>query len=117
MKKHELIFPFPPSLNTYWRHNRGRTHISTEGKKYRNTVAMMCRIENIKTIEGNVKVKISAIRPDNRRRDLDNLLKVVLDAMQHGGIYKDDSQIVDLSIRWAIPVEFSPRLKVEVQAI
>lgn len=37
--------------------------------------------------------------PDRRRRDLDNCLKSLLDALQHGGAYYDDSQIVDLSIK------------------
>ena len=37
--------------------------------------------------------------PDNRRRDLDNTQKALLDAMQHGGAYEDDSQIVLLASR------------------
>ena len=31
--------------------------------------------------------------PDLRRRDLDNLLKPTLDALQHAGVYEDDSQV------------------------
>jgi crossover junction endodeoxyribonuclease RusA len=95
-----LHFPFPPSLNHYWRHNRGRTHISAEGREYRNAVAWICKEDGIKCITNKLKVSIYVQRPDKRRRDLDNLIKVVLDAMQHGGVYVDDSQIEDLSIRW-----------------
>ena len=43
--------------------------------------------------------------PDNRRRDIDNVFKALLDAMQHGGAYADDSQIVRLSIDKRMPVE------------
>jgi crossover junction endodeoxyribonuclease RusA len=34
--------------------------------------------------------------PDGRRRDCDNVQKALLDAMQHGGVYGDDSQIKKL---------------------
>lgn len=40
---------------------------------------------------------MDAFPPDRRRRDLDNLQKPTLDAMQHAGVYEDDSQ-VDLLI-------------------
>jgi len=36
---------------------------------------------------------MDAFPPDRRRRDLDNLLKSVLDALEHAGLYADDSQI------------------------
>ena len=42
--------------------------------------------------------------PDNRRRDIDNVQKALLDALQHGGAYADDSQIVRLSIEKGPPV-------------
>ena len=42
---------------------------------------------------------------DRRRRDIDNIAKALLDALQHGGVYIDDSQIVDLRIKKADPVE------------
>ncbi|MBI1914410.1 MAG: RusA family crossover junction endodeoxyribonuclease, partial [Planctomycetes bacterium] len=39
-----------------------------------------------------------------QRRDLDNLQKALLDALQHGGAYGDDSQIVRLAIEKGQPV-------------
>jgi Holliday junction resolvase RusA-like endonuclease len=36
---------------------------------------------------------VDAYPPDRRRRDLDNILKAILDALQHAGCYADDSQI------------------------
>ena len=41
---------------------------------------------------------IEVYPPDRRRRDIDNLLKAVLDACQHGGAFPDDSRIVWLLI-------------------
>ena len=40
-----------------------------------------------------------------RRRDLDNCLKSLLDAMEHGGAYADDSQIVRLAVEKREPVD------------
>jgi len=96
----ELVLPYPPSVNTYWRHNRGRTHISTKGKMYRSDVilAVMMQLKGHVTLTDRLKVTITALMPDKRRRDLDNLPKAVLDSLQHAGVYEDDSQIDDLHI-------------------
>ena len=44
-------------------------------------------------------IRIDAFPPDRRRRDLDNILKPLLDALEHGGAFCDDSQIVILRAR------------------
>jgi crossover junction endodeoxyribonuclease RusA len=41
--------------------------------------------------------------PDRRRRDVDNILKSLLDALGHGGAFYDDSQIADLRARKLAP--------------
>ena len=43
--------------------------------------------------------------PHRRRRDIDNVQKALLDALQHGGAYEDDGQIVRLSIEKGDSVE------------
>jgi crossover junction endodeoxyribonuclease RusA len=47
---------------------------------------------------GPLEVEVEVHPPDNRRRDIDNVQKALLDALQHGGVYADDSQIVRLTI-------------------
>jgi len=44
-------------------------------------------------LTGRLAVEIYVYPPDRRRRDLDNILKNLLDSMQHAGVYKDDQQI------------------------
>ena len=111
----ELTLPWPPSTNRYWRTFQGRMIISAEGRSYRKAVADQVLIQRgAKHLEGPLVVVIEAWRPDNRRRDLDNLLKATLDAMTHAGVYEDDSQIVDLRIYWAQLRSGILQIKIEV---
>lgn len=47
---------------------------------------------------GALAVHVTVHPPDRRRRDLDNAMKALLDALAHGGAYEDDSQIDRLEI-------------------
>ena len=97
----ELTLPWPPSVNSYWRHPTtgrlaGRHLISEKGRAYR---ADVCRIVGLtQKITGRVSVMIYASPPDKRRRDLDNLFKSLLDSLTHAGVWDDDAQIDRLCI-------------------
>lgn len=97
-----ITLPWPPSVNRYYRNVAGITKISAEGRAYRAAVVNLLA-ESLTTppMAGPVVVDIEAFMPDRRRRDLDNLLKGLLDAMTHAGLWLDDSQVVDLRIRKA----------------
>ncbi|WP_244580745.1 RusA family crossover junction endodeoxyribonuclease, partial [Escherichia coli] len=76
MNTYSITLPWPPSNNRYYRHNRGRTHVSAEGQAYRDNVARI--IKNAMLDIGlamPVKIRIECHMPDRRRRDLDNLQK------------------------------------------
>ena len=111
-----LTLPWPPSVNKYWRTFQGRMIISAEGRSYRKAVADQVLIQRgAKHYAGKLRVQIEAYRPDNRRRDLDNLLKAVLDGCTHAGVWEDDSNIVDLRIYWADSI--GGMLKVKVSEV
>lgn len=110
-----LILPWPPSVNTYWRTFRGRMLISAHGRDYRAR-AVAAAIAAERFGHAQVAVRIEAWVPDNRRRDVDNLLKAPLDALAHAGVYEDDSQIVELSIRRAGLDRANPRLEITLEA-
>ena len=97
----EVELPFPPSVNHYWRLWRGRMVISEEGRAYRSTVATILRAAGVQPMTGRLAVAIEAFPPDQRHRDLDNLLKAIGDSLQHGGAFPDDSQIAWLLIEKA----------------
>jgi crossover junction endodeoxyribonuclease RusA len=91
-----LVIPFPPSVNRMYRVFRGRAIVSAVGRAYRAAVTEA--LAGTPKTAGRVSVRIVAHPPDNRRRDLDNLLKASLDGLVHGGALEDDSQIDDLRI-------------------
>ena len=93
-----LTLPWPPSINHYWRHTRNGHYISAEGKAYRDRVRTAVALAGAQTLAGRVAVTIAAYPPDRRKRDLDNVLKALLDALTHAGLWTDDEQIDDLRI-------------------
>jgi crossover junction endodeoxyribonuclease RusA len=112
----EITLPWPPTVNTYWRNVNGRTIISAKGREYRKNVADQVLIQRAaKHIDYAVKVEIKAYRPDRRRRDLDNLLKALLDSMTYAGVMQDDALIEDLRVYWAD--EVGGMVKVTIEGI
>lgn len=95
-----ISLPWPPSVNHYWRRSKnGMMHISAEGVAFRECAKWNAIQQNApKQLTGDLIVDIEAFMPDRRRRDLDNILKALLDALTHAGVWMDDCQIVDLRI-------------------
>lgn len=89
----ELSLPYPPSMNHYWRRAGRIIHISSEGRKYRQRLGELLAREHVDKMLGRLAVRIEVMPPDRRRRDIDNVQKPLLDALQHGGAYEDDCQI------------------------
>jgi crossover junction endodeoxyribonuclease RusA len=104
MKPIVLSLPYPPSVNTYWRHLSkgplaGRSLISEKGRNYRRDVIEQLLVDRTPSVGiARVAVDIEARMPDRRQRDLDNIPKAVLDALTHAKFWADDGQIDDLRI-------------------
>ena len=100
MAKITLELPYPPSINHYYGRGRsGQVYIKPKGKAYRKCVIwasleVSCRGDWPNFRKGQpLSMSLIAYPPDKRRRDLDNILKALKDAMQHAHVYKDDCQI------------------------
>ena len=93
-----ITLPYPPSVNHYWIHTRRGAFISKKGVEFRKQVHEIAQTEICYGRDTRLFVDVSVWVPDKRKRDLDNLLKSLLDALQHADIFADDSQIDDLRI-------------------
>ena len=117
MTSASFTLPWPPSVNRYWRSVNGRNILARDGREYRSLAIESLLLQGVRGVRsGPIYVRIIAHLPDNRRRDIDNILKAPLDAMTHAGVYGDDSQVERLSIEKARP-DGNPRLVVEVIAL
>ena len=108
-----IELPWPPSVNHYYRRVGHRTLISREGRKYRAEICAILRDLRFRPFDGELAMTVDAYPPDRRRRDADNILKSLLDALQHAGAYHDDSQIKKLSVELLAP--HRPNGKVQVR--
>lgn len=104
--------PYPPSANRYWRNARGRTFVSKEAKEYKQAVKSEMQWLTPKPIEGAVAVTIAVYRP-RRAGDLDNCIKVLLDAL-NGIAYADDKQVVQINA-FRIDDKDNPRAEVLIK--
>lgn len=107
-----LYLPEPPSANRYWRNWRGRMVVSAEARAYKARVwaeAVRCKH---RPMSGPVRVTLFW-RRKAKRGDLDNRIKVVLDAIK-GTLYDDDKQVVEIHAR-RMDLPENPGLTVTVE--
>lgn len=95
-----LTLPWPPSINHAKHFWRGRVVTSKAAVEYRKAVADEVWQHHPGRRLGKVRleVHIQAFPPDRRKRDLDNIQKVLIDSIQAAGLFDDDEQIDYLSI-------------------
>ena len=92
----QFDLPYPPSVNHYWRRVGARTLISRQGRAFRESVCSLLALRRLHPLDGPLSIEIDVFPPDHRRRDIDNLLKSLLDALEAAGVYHNDSQITVL---------------------
>lgn len=95
---------WPPTVNTYYRsvYNRGKVMVllSEKGRKYKQTANIQMAEQKVdRGLQGRIEVLIDAYPPDYRKRDLDNILKPLLDVMEDYGLFDDDEQIDIIIVR------------------
>lgn len=90
-----LTLPYPPSVNSIWRRVGNRTLLSARGRRYHDAVRVQLVLarHNREPIAGPVICWLLVNPPDRRKRDLDNIPKVIFDAMTKCRVWRDDSQV------------------------
>lgn len=99
--------PYPPSANKMWRFVAGKkTPLKSEDYRDWQARADGCLVMADRgQIRGAHRIEIVAFRPDRRARDLDNLIKPILDIIKDGkylkGLIRDDADTQAIAIEWA----------------
>jgi len=103
-----LTLPYPPSANHYWKRCGHRYFIAPKGVAFRTQVMVACAASGVRPLSGLVSLAVTLTPGDERRRDIDNVLKPLLDALTHGGAWNDDSQVSRLVVERHAPL---PKIK------
>jgi crossover junction endodeoxyribonuclease RusA len=89
--------PWPPTINHYYRPSEraGMLRLNKNATAYRAQAISSLMAQKIVggPLTCRIGVQIVAQPPDERRRDLDNLLKPLLDVLTHAKVIADDSLI------------------------
>lgn len=112
------MLPWPVSTNRYWRSfvprggKRAIVTVSPEALQYKRQAAWLAKEARLKPLRGLVQLEFTLYPANGVCMDLDNALKVAIDAL-NGVAYFDDSQIRRLVAERAEPNGVA-RLEVEI---
>lgn len=106
-----LVLPWPPTANHAYPSGRdGKRYLSRAGKGYAREVwvaVLQQRRAEVahEPLAGSLALEVIARPPPGKhKRDLDNLLKMPLDALVKAGVIEDDALIDRISVRRGLPV-------------
>ena len=99
-RAHIPNLPFPMSVNRMYRSVNNRMLLSKDGRVFKAnmTQAMLDNVTGAIEFGRRLRVHLLVRPPDRRKRDLDNLLKPMLDCLQAADIIEDDAHIDLLTI-------------------
>jgi crossover junction endodeoxyribonuclease RusA len=114
----KLTLPYPVSANRYWTVVRIAGHCAItktkRARQYQEEVGWIARRAGCNPTLEPLQMKVKVYARDRRKFDIDNVLKVLGDAM-NGIIYYDDTQIVRIEAEKFEP-DGNPRAEVEISS-
>ncbi len=116
MQRIRLVLPFPPSVNRLWRTTgAGGMYRSPKYAAWRKQALWNVHIQvKGRQIVGPYKLTVLVVRPDKRRRDLDNLFKAASDVLVEMKVIEGDHLCEWLEARW---VESGPECEIILETI
>ncbi len=115
------VLPYPPSTNRIWRSfalpgGGVRVVLTPEARRYKQEVFWRAKAAGMHVIGGPVAVSIRLVPPGKRSIDVDNCIKVTLDALEDVA-YRNDRQVRRIYAEVAEPDKGNARLEVVVTEI
>jgi crossover junction endodeoxyribonuclease RusA len=103
----KIDLPWPPSVNRIWKTtSKGGWYSTKEAINYKQVVGYMVGCAGMQgSFEKDIPLEFTmlAYPPDNLRRDLDNLNKISLDALQDAKVFVNDCQIKKINMEMLEP--------------
>ena len=88
----------PPSVNSiYLRSKHGGIYLSQRARVFKEQIEKITKDLIQQPFDGSIKLEVH-FSVKRKRLDLDNMLKVLCDAMNNI-VYKDDNQIMEISCK------------------
>jgi len=108
-----ILLPWPPSLNGNWRSVRGRVVKSKTYKGWLMRAGWAIQQQKpFVDIMPPLSVEIALGPPDRRKRDLDNLIKPILDLCCKHGLMQDDCDVHRLLAYWCRDIDNGARVEI-----
>lgn len=113
----DFTVPGPPVPKGRPRRGRGGHFYTPKATRdYEKTVAWAARAAGIRgPSTGSVSVTVHLWFPDRRRRDVDNVVKSILDGLNRIA-YADDAQVAELHVTRGIDGR-QPRAEIEIEVL
>ena len=114
-----LLLPFPPTLNHDVGVNGRRRYLTKEYKGFIEAVGWewLQRRPRRWGQDGRFRVELALAYGSNRRWDVDDRVKPTLDALTRAGVWLDDSQVDEITVRRYAPDRENPRAYLRVSLI
>ena len=121
--EYSIALPYPPNGNHQYTIARGRKILSDKARQWaedaqaRVSAAGMARDTEYLQVGGKgetvigsspVSVRVKYRKPDNRKRDVHGMHKLVLDVLTQCGFWDDDDQVVRFTAEWDDEVPVTP---------
>ena len=91
----------PPSTNDLHMYGKGHAFSKPRYKAWqKDAIPELQEQAKGVTVTGPYHLSITAVRPDKRKRDIDNIIKPLSDALQRAGIIENDCYCEFVSARW-----------------
>lgn len=103
-----FLLPTPPSTNNLFINVKGRGRIkSRQYKAWAEEAGWRLLAQRVRPVSGRVHVTIRAIRKDGRRRDIDNIIKPILDLLVAQRVISDDRHVEMVSASWVVSADLA----------
>jgi crossover junction endodeoxyribonuclease RusA len=115
--------PMPPSNNTYKRHycvrsssrdvHQIKARLTKGAERFKHDAGWLAKEAGIRVHAGPVRVEITAYQSGDKDLDLDNIPKVLFDAL-NGVAWEDDRQVKEYTVRARRLPRGKPYIEVEI---